>query len=261
MVIIYNLCITLFSLVINTISCYETITRPRLFTSGQIMTYALGAMASMYVALTLHSLNVMQACQDFALREDLKWQYAAPALSRAETYAELAACILAIFLLLGAWLGLRWGLVGRESRAEQDSKPRRRPVIQRVLVVIILLLSLLLFGLIVVQMWQLFRERSGMDVVWNRTTGINQWSIGQIGAPLAWGPLITDMSYSLTEKLKRCSQTDDDESPNGKWIRMLRILRFWKNKSNPPIHKKLQDRLYAENVGKSIAERVRCNTW
>ena len=57
--------------------------------------------------------------------------------------------------------------------------------------------------LIGLHMWQLFRERSGMDIVWQGTTGVNQMGIGQIGAPFAWAPLITDMLYSASERVNR----------------------------------------------------------
>ena len=49
--------------------------------------------------------------------------------------------------------------------------------------------------------------RASMDSVWHGKTGVNSWSIGQIGAPFAWVPLLVDMTYDGIERIKRSWQS------------------------------------------------------
>ena len=44
--------------------------------------------------------------------------------------------------------------------------------------------------------------RASMDLVWHGQTGVNSWSIGQIGAPFAWIPLLVDMMYDGIKRIK-----------------------------------------------------------
>ena len=72
----------------------------------------------------------------------------------------------------------------------------------RVTVLGLLLLSLFVIAMITFQTQELIVIRSGMDNIWSGQTGINQWGIGQIGAPFAWAPLIADISCSGFERLR-----------------------------------------------------------
>jgi hypothetical protein len=59
-----------------------------------------------------------------------------------------------------------------------------------------------------------------MDIIWSGQTGINQWGIGQIGAPFAWAPLIIDISCSGYERLRswcksKRNKTSQHEQCNG----------------------------------------------
>lgn len=246
---IYNVACTFFSLLVNTVSCYEPIKRPRLFALGLTIIIALSSTASLYVVVTLHGLNVIQACRDFSVNEDLRWQNAAPYLSRREGYVEILTSILSGAVVVAVWLLLRqllWGGRG-EFQAQWNAEPKRRPIARKALAVFLLMLSLATLGLVGVQTWQLFRERTGMDIMWHGTTGDNQWSIGQIGAPLAWAPLITDMFYSASERLTKWWRRKRDDALLGrKSGRILRMPRFWRRKSSPSAYDGLQENSYDE---------------
>ena len=45
--------------------------------------------------------------------------------------------------------------------------------------------------------------RASMDLIWHGETGVNSWSIGQIGAPFAWIPLLLDMTYDGIKRIRR----------------------------------------------------------
>ena len=242
--LIYNVSCTYFSLLVNAVCCYEPIKRPRLFALGLIIISALASISSMYVVVTLHGLNVIQACRDFSVNEDLRWQNAAPYISRREGYVEILTSVLGGAVIIAVWLLLRrllWGERG-EFQAQWHAEPKGRSIARKALAILLLMLSLATLELVGVQMWQLFRERTGMDIMWHETTGDNQWSIGQIGAPLAWAPLITDMFYSAGERLKKWwRRKRDDGSPGRKSRRTLRMPRFWRRKSSSSVYDGLQE--------------------
>jgi hypothetical protein len=50
-----------------------------------------------------------------------------------------------------------------------------------------------------------------MDILWKGETGYNNWGMGQIGAPLAWAPLLVDMVFDGLDGIRnwwhdRCIQ-------------------------------------------------------
>jgi hypothetical protein len=104
--------------------------------------------------------------------------------------------MLLVFALLGLWLLHRWGPL--RARADQDQEVRAGILTryaERSIGLLFFFLSLAVSGVAVSLLVALLRSRVAMSRISNNRTRENEWGVGQIIAPFAWGPLMVEMLY------------------------------------------------------------------
>jgi hypothetical protein len=108
----------------------------------------------------------------------------------------MIAYTLLVFALMGLWILHRWVL----PPARPDRNPEMPSGIwlryaKRVLGLLFFSVSLAVSGVAVNLLVALLKSRVAMSQISNNRTRENEWGVGQIIAPFAWGPLMVEMLY------------------------------------------------------------------
>jgi hypothetical protein len=87
-----------------------------------------------------------------------------------------------------------------------------KTVVLRLLVLSVVVLSAFPAYKATERLYELLRIRHGMDILWKGETGYNYWGVGQIGALLAWTPLLVDVVFDGLDGIRnwwheRCIKT------------------------------------------------------
>jgi hypothetical protein len=91
-----------------------------------------------------------------------------------------------------------------QGNLEHPKRPKRPKRLTRLILVALLgSLSVFLASDALRSFQSLLTQRQAMNILWYGQTENNFWGIGQIGAPLAWLPLLIDMSRSATTDIRQ----------------------------------------------------------
>ena len=89
------------------------------------------------------------------------------------------------------------------TQGNQEHPMRPKRLTRLVLVALLGSLSIFLVSEALRSFQAILNQRQAMDILWDGQTEKNFWGIGQVGAPLAWLPLLIDMSCSATTGIRQ----------------------------------------------------------
>jgi hypothetical protein len=188
-----------FSLLLTLISFSQPISRAAVFLLCFVATSIFTVLVLFLPAVKYRRFNaLLQACQDVSRDQGLRWH------DSEMTPYSLRKEFPLIFMGIGitvALLGMWWYMFGRRHRARSRGLRRLdqpQASTNRKERVFLLLLSILT-TIVTWRAWHSFRfillRRHMMNLVWEGATGEDVWGIGQIGAPFAWLPLLSEMIH------------------------------------------------------------------
>jgi hypothetical protein len=143
--------------------------------------------------------GLTQACSDLSKVQNLPWGRGAMGKQQnGEVLPELLSDIALIFAMNAIWcyLWLRRRLWTEDGRVTSPTRWMYRLLISLTFLICILLLRVA---------WECFHfimyRRSVLKNVCGGKVGEDVWGIGQVGAALAWLPLLAEMGYSAFQLL------------------------------------------------------------
>ncbi len=187
-----SICIIYLSLVLITVCCYEKIHWPYLFTICFVATTIWAVITLILSIISVKEENVFLACWVYAFKKKSPWKDETNDTGLRISLVQTGVAIALIVILLSIWLALRW----------YWRQEHRKPTVLRLLVLGVTVLSAFAAYNAIERLYQLLLIRYGMDILWKGETGYNNWGVGQIGAPLAWAPLLIDMFFDGLDRIR-----------------------------------------------------------
>jgi hypothetical protein len=218
-----SVAISVCSLLLTAVSAHQRIERSILFRLGFCFTLLCALVVEIFPIIAGRPRStgyILQACIDYADRNNLPWKMGAVRPFDAAGITVLSVTMGLLLLLQVVWLLLRRlerretvcdCLVNQSKRKCKlwrlgiiDSTQSTRKRLEKLGLVILLgLLSVFVAYIAINSSQDLMTQRGGMDVLWDGNTGKDFWGIGQIGAPFAWAPLLIDMAYSASDGIRQ----------------------------------------------------------
>lgn len=208
--------ITLISLILTLSAVYQRIERIELFIVLFLATLTLSIFAAAAPALTLKKFNgILQVCVDVAKDQGLPWGNGTiPPFHNVqqvpEAISDLISALASIAVWYYLWLrravwmqnsGVRslWQVPNlRLTKTCQISKPKWR---YRIMLVLLSLGSIRLLWVVLGCFVIVLRRRRAIRIPGSGRAVEDVWGVGQIGAPLAWGPLLFEIGHSVLKSL------------------------------------------------------------
>jgi hypothetical protein len=187
-----SICIIYLSLVLITVCCYEKIHRPCLFTICFVATTIWASITLILSIISVKEENIFLACWVYAFKKKSPWKDETNDTGLRISLVQTGIAIVVIIILLSIWLALRW----------YQRQEHRKPAVLRLLVLGVTVLSAFAACNAIERLYQLLLIRYGMDILWKGETGYNNWGVGQIGAPLAWAPLLINMIFDGLDRIR-----------------------------------------------------------
>jgi hypothetical protein len=214
-----SICMIYLSLVLIAVCCYEKIHRPFLFTICFVATTIWGFVTLVLSIISVKEENVFWACWAYAFRNKSPWKDKTNDTGLRLSLVQTTISTVFIGVLLSIWLALRW----------YRRQEHRKPSVLRLLVLGLVVLSAFAAYNATERLYQLLLVRYGMDILWKGETGYNNWGVGQIGAPLAWAPLLVDMVFDGLGRIRnwwhdRCIERIRFRVLFSSWVLMLQTF-------------------------------------